>query len=362
MGGFSLLIAANIGAWFWAIIAFQELPMLLGTAGLAFSLGLRHAFDADHIAAIDNVTRKLVQDGKRPIGVGLFFSLGHSTTVVGLSVVVAITTMTLQDQFETYKSVGGIIGTLVSALFLFTIAFANSIVLVSIWRTFRARKNNGRLVDKNFDFTLSNRGLLGWLFRRLSRVIERSWQMYPLGLLFALGFDTSTEVGLLASSATQASQGLSIWSILVFPALFTAGMTLVDTTDSILMLYAYGWALVKPTRKLYYNLTITGVSIMVAVGVGSLEVLNLIGGEFGRPGGGGFWGLIGILNANIGELGYIIVGIFIAWCAASYAVYRINGRDKFQTPAASGLRWDRKRTGDSGPKIGHDKWPHSYPL
>ena len=238
VGGYALLITANIAAWLWAIIAFREFPVLLGTAALAYSFGLRHAFDADHIAAIDNVTRNLMQEGKRPVGVGLYFSLGHSTIVVGLSIAIAITTTALQGQFDTSKSVGGIIGTLVSSLFLFAIAFANVLVLASIYRTFRTVKNGGRFVEEDLDLALSNRGLLGRLFRRFFHVIERSWQMYPLGLLFGLGFDTATEVGLLGISATQASQGLPIWSILVFPALFTAGMTLVDTTDSILMLGA----------------------------------------------------------------------------------------------------------------------------
>ena len=245
--------------------------MLLGTAALAYSFGLRHAFDADHIAAIDNVTRKLMQEGSRPVGVGLFFSLGHSTIVVALTVAIAVATTALQGRFDAFKSFGAMVGTLVSALFLFAIAIANIVVLVSVWRTFQTVKSGGRFVEEDLDLMLANRGLLGRLFRRFFRLIERSWQMYPLGILFGLGFDTATEVGLLGISATQASQGLSIWSILVFPALFTAGMTLIDTTDSILMLGAYGWAFIKPIRKLYYNLTITAVSVLVAVIVGGLE-------------------------------------------------------------------------------------------
>ncbi len=220
------------------------------TATLAYSFGLRHAFDADHIAAIDNVTRKLMQEGKRPVAVGLFFSLGHSTIVVGLSVAIAVTATALQSQFDTFKTVGGVVGTLVSALFLFAIAFANILVLISFYRTFRTVKKGGRFVEEDLDLLLANRGLLGRLFRRFFRVIECSWQMYPLGVLFGIGFDTATEVGLLGISATQASQGLSIWSILVFPALFTAAMTLIDTTDSILMLGAYGWAFVKSSAGL----------------------------------------------------------------------------------------------------------------
>ena len=278
-----LLFVFNAAAWLWSIVAFRNYPVLLGTAALAYSFGLRHAFDADHIAAIDNVTRKLMQEGRRPVGVGLFFSLGHSTIVVALTVAIAVATTTLQDRFDAFKTFGGVAGTLVSAVFLFAIAIANIIVLASVWRAFRTVKSGGRFVEEDLDLMLANRGLLGRLFRRFFCLIERSWQMYPLGVLFGLGFDTATEVGLLGVSASQAAQGLSIWSILVFPALFTAGMTLIDTTDSILMLGAYGWAFIKPIRKLYYNLTITAVSVVVAAIVGGLETLNLIGINWASP-------------------------------------------------------------------------------
>ena len=328
-----LLFIFNAAAWLWAVIAFGRYPILLGTAALAYSFGLRHAFDADHIAAIDNVTRKLMQEGRRPVGVGLFFSLGHSTIVVALTIAIAITATALQDRFEAFKSFGGIVGTLVSALFLFAIAIANIIVLASVWRTFQTVTRGGRFVQEDLDLMLANRGLLGRLFRRFFRLIERSWQMFPLGLLFGLGFDTATEVGLLGVSATQASQGLSIWSILVFPALFTAGMTLIDTTDSILMLGAYGWAFIKPIRKLYYNLTITAVSVVVALLVGALETLNLIGDQLGLTDGGGFWGAIGAINDNFGLLGYVIVGVFVAAWAISYVVYRVNRYDEIEVSA-----------------------------
>ncbi len=330
---YALLLTFNAAAWLWAIAAFHNYPVLLGTAALAYSFGLRHAFDADHIAAIDNVTRKLMQEGRRPVGVGLFFSLGHSTIVVALTVAIAVATTELQGRFEMVKSFGGVVGTLVSALFLFAIAIANLIVLASVWRTFQTVRGGGRFVEEDLDLMLANRGLLGRLFRRFFRLIERSWQMYPLGVLFGLGFDTATEVGLLGVSASQASQGLSIWSILVFPALFTAGMTLLDTTDSILMLGAYGWAFIKPIRKLYYNLTITAVSVIVAVIVGGLETLNLIGDRLGLTDGGGFWGAIGSLNDNFGMLGYVIVGVFVAAWAISYVVYRVNGYDEIEASA-----------------------------
>ena len=229
-----------------------------------------------------------------------------------------------------FKSVGGIVRTAVSALFLFAIPVANVLVLISVYRVFHTVKNGGRFVEEDLNLMLAKRGFFGRLFRRLFRMIERNWQMYPLGVLFGLGFDTATEVGLLGISATQASRGLPIWSILVFPALFTAGMTLIDTTDSILMLGAYGWAFVKPIRKLYYNLTITTVSVVVAVVVGSLETLNLIGDQLGLTDAGGFWGAVGSLNNNFGVLGYLIVGIFITAWLASYVVYRVNRYDKIE--------------------------------
>jgi nickel/cobalt transporter (NiCoT) family protein len=331
IGVYVLLIGANIAAWAWALIAFHSYPVLLGTAALAYAFGLRHAFDADHIAAIDNVTRKLMQEGKRPVGVGLFFSLGHSTVVVALSIAIAAAATTLQSRFGEFTRFGGVVGTLVSAAFLFVIAAANVVVLISIYRTFQTVKNGGKFVEEDLDLMLAGRGLMVRMFRRFFRLIERSWQMFPLGVLFGLGFDTATEVGLLGMSATQAAQGLPIWSILVFPALFTAGMTLMDTTDSVLMLGAYGWAFAKPMRKLYYNLTITAVSVVVAVVVGGLETLNLIGAQLGLIDGGGFWGAIGAINDNFGALGYLIVGIFVVAWLAAIAIYRVKRYDEIET-------------------------------
>ena len=330
IGMYVLLIGGNIAAWLWALIAFHDYPILLGTAALAYTFGLRHAFDADHIAAIDNVTRKLMQEGKRPVAVGFYFSLGHSTIVVALSVVIALTATALQGRFHNFASIGGMIGTLASAFFLFAIAAANLLVFFSIYRTFQTVKAGGRFVEEDLDLALANRGLLGRLFRRFFRLVERSWHMYPLGVLFGLGFDTATEVGLLGISASQAAQGMSIWSIMVFPALFTAGMSLMDTSDSILMLGAYGWAFVKPIRKLYYNLTITAVSVIVAVVVGGLEALNLIGDQLGLTDGGGFWGAIGAINDNFGVLGYVIVGVFVVSWLISFVVYRVKRYDEIE--------------------------------
>jgi high-affinity nickel-transport protein len=330
---YALLLAANFGAWAWAFSAFHAYPILLGTAALAYSFGLRHAFDADHIAAIDNVTRKLMQQGQRPVGVGLYFSLGHSTIVVGLTIAIALTATALQDRFAAFKTFGAVAGTLVSALFLFAIAAANVAVLVSVWRSFSAVRRGERFVEEDLDLALAGRGLMARLFRGLFRVVRQSWQMYPIGLLFGLGFDTATEVGLLGVSATQAAQGLSIWSILVFPALFTAGMTLLDTTDSVVMLGAYGWAFAKPIRKLYYNLTITAASVAVAVIVGGLETLNLIGGHFGLTDRAGFWGAVGALNDNFGALGYVVVGVFVFAWLVSAIIYRLKRYDEIEAVA-----------------------------
>lgn len=327
-GIYAILIAANVAAWVWALVIFRHYPVLLGTALLAYGFGLRHAVDADHIAAIDNVTRKLMQEGKRPVAIGLFFSLGHSTIVVLASVAIAATATAFKDQLGTFQSAGGVIGTLVSALFLLAIAAMNIVILATVYRTFRRVKAGAPYVDEDLDMLLAGRGLLARLFRPLFRMIRRSWHMYPLGFLFGLGFDTATEVGLLGISSAQAAQGLPIWSILVFPALFTAGMSLVDTTDSILMLGAYGWAFVKPIRKLYYNMTITFVSVAVALLVGGIETLGLAGDQFGLK--GPFWGDIGALNNNFGMIGYLIIAVFIVSWLASAVIYRARGYDRLE--------------------------------
>jgi len=326
IGIFTLLIAANGLAWLWALVAFRDHPVLLGTALLAYSFGLRHAVDADHIAAIDNVTRKLMQAGKRPVSVGLFFSLGHSTVVVLASIAIAATTTALQSRFESFKAVGGVIGTSVSALFLFAVALVNIGILVAVYRAFTAVKRGGRYVEADIDLLLAQRSFLGRWLRPLFRLISRSWHMYPLGFLFGLGFDTATEIGLLGISAAQASQGLPLWSILVFPALFTAGMSLVDTADAVLMLGAYGWAFIKPLRKLYYNLTITLVSVVVALLIGGIEALGLLVDKLGLT--GGFWDVIGSLNDDFGAIGYLIIGIFVVSWLISAVIYRINGYDE----------------------------------
>ena len=330
---YAVLIAANLLAWAWALIAFHDYPVLVGTALLAYALGLRHAVDADHVAAIDNVTRKLMQDGKQPIGVGLFFSLGHSSVVVLASVAIALATGALQNRFDMLKVIGGTVGTLISALFLFLVAAANFVILISVYRTFRQVRRGAAFVEDDLNHLMAQRGLLGRLFRPMFRIVSRSWHMYPLGLLFGLGFDTATEIGMLGIAAAQASKGLPVWSILAFPALFTAGMSLVDTTDGVLMLGAYGWALTKPIRKLYFNLTITLVSVLVAVLIGGIEALGLLADRLNLD--GPFWLFIGVLNEHFGSLGYLIVVIFVVCWLVSIAVYRLARLDRVEGASAS---------------------------
>jgi len=328
---FAALFAANIAAWAWAIAAFHDYPVLLGTALLAYSFGLRHAVDADHIAAIDNVTRKLMQDAKRPTTVGLYFSLGHSTVVIAASLFIALGTGALNARFAGLKEAGSLIGTSVSALFLFAIAFANLFILAGVYRTFQRVKKGGRLIEDDLDMLLAGCGFLGRVFRPLFSFIHAGWQMYPLGILFGLGFDTATEIGVLGISAAQAAKGLSIVSLLIFPALFTAGMALIDTADSALMTRAYGWAFVKPIRKLYYNLTITAVSVLVALLVGSVEALGLIADKLDLH--GGFWEWISMLNDDFGVLGYVIIALFVGSWIVSVLVYRFKGYDQLEVPA-----------------------------
>jgi high-affinity nickel-transport protein len=317
---YTLLLLFNVGTWTWAAIAFHRYPLLLGTALLAYSFGLRHAVDADHIAAIDNVTRKLMQDGKRPVAVGLMFSLGHSTIVVLGSMAIAGTGVALGHSFAVIRNVGGVVGTLVSVFFLFAIAIVNLIVLRSIYRVFVAVRQGRPYFEEDSDLLLAGPGFLARLFRPMFRMIRSSWHMYPLGVLFGLGFDTATEIGVLGISAAEGARGLSFSSILIFPLLFAAGMSLIDTTDNLLMLGAYGWAFVKPIRKLYYNLTITTVSVIVALAVGGIEGLGLLAEQFHLK--GIVWDAMTKLSSSFGTLGYLIVALFAASWIISILIYK----------------------------------------
>ncbi len=332
IGIYTLLIVFNLTAWAVAFLGFSvQYPTLMGVALLAYTFGLRHSVDADHISAIDNVTRKLMQENKRPVAVGFFFSLGHSTIVVGLTVGIAIAATVVSTAIPALKNAGGLIGTSVSAVFLYLIAIINLLVLWEIFQTFRKVRRGEDYNDQTLDEFLNQRGLMGRFFRPLLRMVDASWKMYPVGLLFGLGFDTATEVGLLGIAAAQAGKGLPIVYILIFPALFTAGMCLMDTTDGILMLGAYGWAFVKPIRKLYYNLNITLVSVLVALVVGTIEVFSIIATEFNLS--GGIWDYLGSLD--FGVLGGIIIGIFIVSWLASTIIYKVKKYDDIEVSIAA---------------------------
>ncbi|MDI2090923.1 HoxN/HupN/NixA family nickel/cobalt transporter [Commensalibacter oyaizuii] len=316
---YTALAILNIGAWIWAFVAFHNKPALLGISLVIYGLGLRHAVDADHIAAIDNVTRKLMQMGQRPVSVGFFFSLGHSTVVFIVAVLVAITVNALSN-FEHLQNITGIISTCISAFFLIIIAVMNIFIFISIYKTYKRVKNGGDYVEEDLDILLNNRGFLSRLLRPLFKLITKGWHMFPLGFLFGLGFDTATEVSMFAVSASQINQGIPLTSIMVFPVLFAAGMSLVDTSDGILMLKAYDWAFVKPMRKLFYNMSITLVSIFVALFIGGIEALSLIADQFNLQ--GSFWNIISELSSNFNELGYAIIGIFILAWLISYIIYK----------------------------------------
>ena len=319
---YGFLLVFNLTAWGLTLFAASRYPILLPTALLAYTFGLRHAVDADHIAAIDNTTRKLMQDGQRPVGVGLFFSLGHSTIVVALSVLIAISAGFISD-IPSFQQIGGLIGTSVSAAFLLVIGLINLVVLVDIYRMFRRVSRGGAYDEESLEDFLNNRGLLARVFRPMLRVISRSWHMYPLGVLFGLGFDTASEVALLGLAASSGVNHIPIWYILLLPALFAAGMSLVDTTDGVLMLGAYGWAYLKPIRKLYYNLTITLISVLIAFLIGGIEVLSILGDRLGLH--GGIWDFVG--NLDFGVIGFGIIGIFVLSWAVSTLIYRSRGYD-----------------------------------
>ena len=325
---YTFLIAFNVLAWGLALAASISYPILLPTAFLAYTFGLRHAVDADHIAAIDNTTRKLMQDGQRPVAVGLFFSLGHSTVVIALSVAIALFAGVVTD-IPALQEIGSLIGTTVSAAFLLVIGVINLVVLIDIYRMFRRVARGGSYSEATLEEFLNERGLLARIFRPMLRAIRKSWHMYPLGILFGLGFDTASEVALLGLAATSGASHVPIAFILVLPALFAAGMSLVDATDGVLMLGAYGWAYVKPIRKLYYNLNITFVSVLIAFAIGGVEVLSIVAERFGLHGGA--WEFV--RNLDFGIIGFGIIAIFVASWTASTLIYRWKGYDHLPTQA-----------------------------
>jgi high-affinity nickel-transport protein len=320
IGIYAVLIGFNIAVWAALLLSSARYGLLLGLAPVAYGFGLRHAVDPDHIAAIDNTTRKLMQDGKRPVGVGLYFSLGHSTVVFALSLLIAFSAAYVKRTMPQMHAVGGVIGTSVSGTFLIVIATINAIVFIDIYKTWRAVRRGGTYDDVKLDDYLQQRGLLARLFRPMLSMVTSSWNMYPIGILFGLGFDTASEVGILGMSATAGAGGMPVWFILLLPLLFVAGMALVDTTDGVAMLGAYGWASVRPIRKLYYNMNITLISILVALVIGGIEVLQVIGSETGAGGLVFDWAE----SVPFTSLGYYIIGIFMASWIVSMIVYRVR--------------------------------------
>ncbi|KAI1293192.1 hypothetical protein EDD11_008497 [Mortierella claussenii] len=345
------LVLVNISVWTLAAIAARSYPSLLGSMVIAYTLGLRHAIDADHLAAIDNVTRKLIyQDVAKsqeriehggltpPVCVGLFFSLGHSTIVIVASIIVAIATSAIEEKFEAFGATGGIIGTSISSAFLLLIGIINAFVLFRLCQELRKIQRTGEYryrdpIKETLEGVIISTsgdndgkddsgkskssasqhqasGLFVRIFRPLFNLIDRSWKMYPLGVLFGLGFDTATEVGMLGIAATSAHAGFPTAIILIFPALFTAGMSLIDTLDGIFMANAYGWAFVNPVKKLWYNIVVTFMGVIVAFVVGTAELLGLLAQQLDLE--GPFWDFFMTLSDNFGLIGYVIVGVFVA--------------------------------------------------
>jgi high-affinity nickel-transport protein len=295
----------------------------VGTGILAYTLGMRHAFDADHIAAIDNTTRKLINEGKRPLSVGFFFSLGHSTVVFVLAVLLNFGIRGLDEQVKNGSSglqyTTNIIGTLVSAFFLYLIAALNLVILVGIIKVFRDMRT-GRYDDQQLEEQLNKRGLMMRFLGPIARRVDTPWKMYPVGFLFGLGFDTATEVALLVLAGTAVVGGLPFYAILSLPILFAAGMSLFDTADGCFMNFAYDWAFSRPVRKVYYNLTITGLSVFVALFIGSIEAMGLLAQD-GHL-GGGFWTFME--NFNINTAGFFIVGVFVVTWGVALSIWRFG--------------------------------------
>ncbi|PZR69381.1 MAG: HoxN/HupN/NixA family nickel/cobalt transporter [Solirubrobacterales bacterium] len=293
----------------------------IGTGITAYTLGLRHAFDADHVSAIDNTTRKLMSEGKRPLSVGFFFSLGHSTIVFTLALLLAIGVKALsgsvQNGQSTLHKATNVIGTTVSGTFLYMIAALNIVILVSILRIFFEMRA-GKYDEEQLEQELNSRGFMNRLFGRFTKAVKQPWQMYPVGMLFGLGFDTASEVALLVLAGSAGAAGLPFYAILCLPVLFAAGMSLLDTIDGSFMNFAYGWAFSKPVRKVYYNITITGLSIAVAMFIGTIELVGLITDKLGLKGSVVDW----FQNFNINTAGLIIVGMFVATWLIALAVWR----------------------------------------
>jgi len=329
LGGFYGAVALlHVVGWGLLLVYGAQHPGFLALGGLAYTFGLRHAFDADHIAAIDNTTRKLLQQDAKPVGVGFFFSLGHSTVVLLIAVALGLAVKSIVQGIVSgngeLRSIGGAVGTLVSGGFLVLIGIMNLLILFDIIRVYR-RMKRGEYDRNSLETELVAGGLMTRLFGRMFRVVDHSWHMYPIGFLFGLGFDTASEVALLAISAGAAAQGLPFTAVISLPLIFAAGMSLMDTTDGAFMSKAYSWAFASPIRKVFYNLTVTSLSVFVALFVGVIELAQILIRILGLQGGA----FDVIANFDfIGKAGYVIVGAFvIAWMAA-FAIYKVRRIDE----------------------------------
>jgi high-affinity nickel-transport protein len=326
---FGIIAGLHLIGWLTLVLIVAPQHFSLGHKALgvgvgltAYTLGLRHAFDADHIAAIDNTTRKLMNDGQRPMAVGFFFSLGHSTVVFVLALLLSIGVRAIVGPVEENSSAlhhyTGLIGASVSGLFLYLIGAINVVILIGIVRVF-AKMRRGVYDEAALEEHLNNRGFLNRVLGRFTRSIGKSWQMYPIGVLFGLGFDTATEIALLVLAGSGAAAGLPWYAILCLPVLFAAGMCLLDTIDGTFMNFAYGWAFSKPVRKMFYNITVTALSVAVALIIGSVELLGVLAAQFGWK--GGFWDWISDLNLN--TVGFVIVGLFAATWVVALLIWRL---------------------------------------
>ncbi len=320
------LVLANIGVWVVFLLISERYPLLFPMGVLAYVFGLRHAVDADHIAAIDNTTRKLMNDGKKPLGVGLFFSLGHSTVVFILAIGLGVATHIFKSFLHNADAEASLVSTLVSAGFLYLIAILNLIVLRDIYRVFQKIRRT-RLTPEGqakLEELLLQRGLMNRLIGRIYKSINAAWQMYPVGFLFGLGFDTASEMALFGMAVLASGRGIPLLVLPILPLIFSAGMVLVDTLDGVLMLSAYSWAFLHPIRKVYYNLSITSISVLIALGVGSVEWLQVIGKQLSLR--GVFWNWVNGLDFGI--LGYGIIGILVVSWTVAVVVYKLKGYEK----------------------------------
>ncbi len=321
------ILMVTILAFMVSVIVGRVSGVLAGLGIVCYVFGLRHGVDADHIAAIDNTTRKLIQEGKRPFTVGTWFSLGHSTVVVGLILGVVLATREVAASIPALQAGGAVLGTLVSGVFLFLIGLLNAIIVLGIYRVFKQLRR-GELKQKELEDYLNNRGFMNRFFRPLFKIVDSPRKIFPIGVLFGLGFDTASEVALIAISVgVGVSTNLPVYYVLVLPLMFTCGMVLVDTTDGVTMRLAYGWAFLNPVRKIYYNLTVTVISVLVAFAIGGVEVLQVLSTELNLN--GGFWDWLNALNFE--TMGFGIVAIFVAAWVGSVMMWKHKNYD--QNPA-----------------------------